>query len=66
MTKYHVIHSSRGWRFYKEGAKRSYIRSKGKSEVMVAAVYKIAEDGGDLIVHNEDGTVDFVLDNWNG
>ncbi len=65
-TKYHVIYSSRGWRFYKEGAKRSYIRSKDKSEVMVEAVYKIAEDGGNLTVHNKDGTVDFILDNWYG
>jgi hypothetical protein len=65
-TKYHVIHSGRGWRFFKEGAKRSYIRSKNKSKVMVEAVYKIANDGGNLIVHNEDGSVDFILDNWYG
>jgi hypothetical protein len=65
-TRYHVIHSGRGWRFHKEGAKRSYIRSKDKSEVMVAAVYKIADTGGNLIVHKEDGSVDFVLDNWYG
>jgi len=65
-TRYHVIHSGRGWRFLKAGAKRSYIRSKDKSEVMVAAVYKIAENGGNLIVHKEDGTVDFILDNWYG
>ncbi len=64
MTRYHVIHTlNHEWRFYKEGLKRSYCTSRDKSKVMVDALYRICEDGGLLIVHNEDGTVDWVSDN---
>jgi hypothetical protein len=63
-TQYHVIYSSRGWRFIKANAKRSYIKSKDKSEVMIEALYKINQEGGRLIVHNKDGSVDWISENW--
>jgi hypothetical protein len=62
--RFHVIYSKRRWRWYREGNKIAYMTHGDKSKVMVAAVYRIEKDGGDLIVHNKDGTVDFVLDNW--
>jgi hypothetical protein len=65
-TRYHVTHWKTGWRFTREGMKRSIKTNKDKSAVMKTALYKVEWDGGYLVVHNEDGTVDFVVDNWCG
>lgn len=65
-TKYHITHDLRGWRFYKEGMKRSIKTSQTRNEAIKAALYRICEYGGLLFVHYGDGSVDFVVDNWCG
>lgn len=63
-TKYHIIHSNRQWKFCKEKAKRSIVTKKSRQEVIKEALYWMCEEGGLLTVHKEDGTVDFIVDNW--
>jgi len=65
-TKYHITHSSGNWKFKKEGAKRSITTRRDRQEVIREALYKVNWDGGLLTVHKEDGTVDFIVDNWDG
>lgn len=66
-TKYHIISSlCGGWRFFREGSKRSIMTSKDRNEVIKCALYKVNFHGGVLFVHYNDGTIDFVVDNWIG
>ena len=46
--------------------KRSIVTRKDRNEVIKEALYKVAEDGGILIVHYKDASVDFLVDNWCG
>jgi len=65
-TKYHIIHSKRGWRFFREGMKRSIMTCRDRNEVIKRALYQVAWHGGLLAVHYKDGSVDFIVDNWCG
>lgn len=66
-TKYHITHSTRNkWRFFRESAKRSIATRLERNEVIKIALYKVAQDGGVLFVHYEDGSIDFIVDNWCG
>ena len=66
-TKYHIIYTFRHqWKFYREGMKRSIRTASNRDEVISKALYCVADDGGLLVVHLKDGTVDFIVDNWVG
>jgi hypothetical protein len=66
-TRYHIIHTLRNqWKFYREGMKRAIVTRKDRNEVICEGLYKVSEDGGVLIVHYKDGSVDFIIDNWVG
>jgi len=64
-TKYHIIYTLRNqWMFKREGAKRSIATRKDRNEVIKIALYKVCKDGGYLVVHYKDASVDFIVDNW--
>ena len=65
-TRYHITSSSRGWRFFREGAKRAIKKDRDRNAVIKEALYYMADNGGLLIVHKRDATVDFIVDNWVG
>lgn len=65
-TKYHIISAGNKQRFFREGMKRSIATRKDRNEVIKKALYQVCWHGGLLTVHHEDGSVDFVVDNWAG
>ena len=65
-TKYHIITKHGGWKFFREGMKRSITTNQDRNVVIKESLYKVAHNGGLLVVHYSDGTVDFVVDNWIG
>jgi hypothetical protein len=66
-TRYHIIKTfkSNKWKFYKPGAKRS-IKTGTRQEVIKEALYYVCDNGGYLVVHKPDASVDFIVDNWCG
>ena len=65
-TKYHIIVWENKWRFFREGMKRSIMTHSDRNAVIKAALYRVCQHGGLLVVHYKDGTVDFKVDNWCG
>jgi len=64
VTKYHVIKDGRFWKFRQEQAKHAIYSCLDKSTLMTEANYYVSHNGGYIIVHKEDATVDFILSNW--
>ena len=66
-TKYHIVYTLRHqWKFYREGMKRSIVTCSDRNDVIKEALYKVSHNGGVLIVHYKDASVDFIVDNWIG
>lgn len=65
-TKYHIISKGNKWKFYREGMKRSIMTNSDRNEVIKEALYRVCQEGGLLIAHLKDGSVDFIVDNWCG
>ncbi len=65
-TKYHIISTHNKWKFFREGMKRGIATRKDRNEVIKEALYHVCWNGGLLVVHYKDGSVDFIVDNWCG
>ena len=66
-TRYHIIHTLRNqWKFYREGMKRSIKTASDRNAVIKVALNRAANHSRAPVRPLQDGTVDFVVDNWVG